>query len=449
MRNGGQEQHRGAGRSLPAIPGRRALTKPYRSIKKSLADRERKVSKQPLHAPFGRRPWPFAALAILAFALAGCASAGSSGPSAGRVSRISDEMIAGSGIKVVDVNDAVAHQILNQSRPLLFSEQLGEGLAGSSVIGPGDIIDISIIEAPPAVLFTGALGGSINATGSTVRPTTVSSGLELPQQQIDLSGRISVPFAGSIQAAGRTPQEIGSEIVRRLRGKAHDPQVVVRRVDNATSTVAVLGEVQQSGRIGLTGKGERLLEVLASAGGTKQPIAKSVVQITRGDRTIALPLSTVVDDARQNIVLQSNDVVTVSFQPYTFTALGAVGTSSEVPLEATAVSLSQALGRVGGLADNRAHVKGVFVFRFEDPAALDPQLLINARTTPDGKIPVIYRVDMSDPATLLVAQRFPIKNKDVLYVANAPLTDFAKFVNIVASLTFTAVNLGNTVARQR
>jgi polysaccharide export outer membrane protein len=380
-------------------------------------------------------------------ALAGCASAGSSGPSAGRVAKISDETIAGAGIKVVEVNDAVAHQILNQSRPVLFSEQLGEGNARSPEIGPGDIIDISIIEAPPAVLFTGGRAGTIDAAGSTVRPTTVSSGLELPQQQIDLSGRITVPFAGSIQAAGRTPQQIEREIVSRLRGKAHDPQVVVRRVGNATATVAVLGEVQQSGRIPLTGKGERLLEVLASAGGTKQPIAKSVVQVTRGDRTIALPLSTVVDDARQNIILQSNDIVTVSFQPYTFTALGALGTNAEVPLEATAVSLSQALGRVGGLADNRAHVKGVFVFRFEDPAALDPQLLINARTTPDGKIPVIYRVDMSEPATLLVAQRFPIKNKDVLYVANAPLTDFAKFVNIVASLTFTAVNLGNTVAQ--
>lgn len=397
----------------------------------------------------GRRRWKLASLTLFVFALVGCASAGSSGPSAGRVSKIKDHAIAGSGIKVVDVTDAVAHQILNQSRPTLFSEQLGEGSARSSEIGPGDIIDISIIEAPPAVLFTRALGGTIDAAGSTVRQTTVSSGLELPQQQIDLNGRITVPFAGSIQAAGRTPQDIEREIVRRLRGKAHDPQVVVRRVGNATATVAVLGEVKQSGRVSLTGKGERLLEVLASSGGTTQPIGKSVVQVTRGDRTITLPLSTVVDDARQNIILQPNDVITVSFQPYTFTALGAIGTNAEVPLEATTVSLSQALGRVGGLADNRAHIKGVFVFRFEDPAALDPQLLVNARTTPDGKIPVIYRVDMSDPATLLVAQRFPIKNKDVLYVANAPLTDFAKFVNIVASLTFTAVNLGNTVARNR
>ncbi|WP_246444476.1 hypothetical protein [Sphingomonas sediminicola] len=88
-----------------------------------------------------------------------------------------------------------------------------------------------------------------------------------------------------------------------------------------------------------------------------------------------------MSDSRQNVILEPGDVVTVFYQPYTFTALGATGSNAEVPLEATEVSLSQALGRVGGLQDNRADVKGVFVFRFEDPRALDPSLLAGARTT--------------------------------------------------------------------
>ncbi|WP_222949926.1 hypothetical protein [Sphingomonas sediminicola] len=60
---------------------------------------------------------------------------------------------------------------------------------------------------------------------------------------------------------------------------------------------------------------------------------------------------------------------------------------------------------------------------------------------------MIYRVDMTNPATFLVAQNFPIKNKDVLYTANAPLTDFVKFVNIISSMTYTIVNLGTSVTR--
>jgi len=386
-----------------------------------------------------------AGLILVAALLSGCASAGSSGPSASRVVKAGQQYIEASGIKVVDVSDTVARRLSDLGRPELFSDHLGAGVAEPTIIGPGDVVDINIVEAPPAVLYAGTISGSQLISGSSVRPNTVSTGLELPQQMVDLDGRISVPFAGSIQAAGRTPEQIEREIVSRLRGKAHDPQAIVRRVTNASSTVTVLGEVGQSGRIPLTAKGERVLDVLASVGGAKQPVSKSVIQITRGDRSLTLPLATVVADARQNVVLQTNDVVTVYYQPYTFTVLGATGANAEVPLEGTTVSLSQALGRVGGLQDNRADIRGVFVFRFEDPRALDPSLTANARTTPDGKIPVIYRVDMTNPATFLVAQTFPIKNKDVLYVANAPLTDFAKFVGIVSSLTYTLVNIGNTV----
>lgn len=387
------------------------------------------------------------ALALATGLVAGCASVGSSGPSTGRVTKAGQQYIEASGIKIVDVTDTVARRLSDLNRPPLFSQELGGGFVEPTVIGPGDVVDITIVEAPPAVLFSNTVSAAQLITGTSLRPNTVSSGLELPQQMVDLDGRISIPFAGSIQAAGRTPQQIEREIISRLRGKAHDPQAVVRRVTNATDTVTVLGDVGQSGRIPLTAKGERILDVLASAGGAKQSLSKSVIQITRGDHSLTLPLATVVSDARQNIVLEPNDVVTIYFQPYTFTVLGATGTNAEVPLEGTTVTLSQALGRVGGLQDNRADIRGVFLFRFEDPRALDPALVAGARTTADGKIPVIYRVDMKNPATLLVAQTFPIKNKDVLYVANAPLTDFAKFVGIVSSLTYTVVNLGTTVAR--
>ena len=385
-------------------------------------------------------------LILVTALVAGCASVGSSGPSTGRVVKAGQQYIEASGIKVVDVTDSVARRLADLNQPPLFSQELGSGFAGPTIVGAGDVVDITIVEAPPAVLFSNAVSATQLITGTSLRPNTVSTGLELPQQMVDLNGLITVPFAGSIQAAGRTPQQIEREIVSRLRGKAHDPQVVVRRVTNATATVTLLGEVGQSGRIPLTAKGERILDVLASAGGAKQSVSKSVIQITRGDRTLTLPLSTVVSDGRQNIVLQPNDVVTVYFQPYTFTVLGATGTNAEVPLEGTTVSLSQALGRVGGLQDNRADIRGVFLFRFEDPRALDPSLVAGARTTADGKIPVIYRVDMKNPATFLVAQTFPIKNKDLLYVANAPLTDFAKFAGIVSSLTYSVVNLGSTIA---
>jgi polysaccharide export outer membrane protein len=144
----------------------------------------------------------------------------------------------------------------------------------------------------------------------------------------------------------------------------------------------------------------------------------------------------VIKDPHQNIRLQPDDVVTALFQPYSFTALGATGRNEELPFEGTGITLAQALGRVAGLQDQRADVRGVFIFRLEDPSALGLAPGTEIRTTPDGKVPVIYRVDMKNPATFFIAQGFPIRNKDVLYVTNAPLAEVQKFVNVLSSTIF-------------
>jgi polysaccharide export outer membrane protein len=75
---------------------------------------------------------------------------------------------------------------------------------------------------------------------------------------------------------------------------------------------------------------------------------------------------------------------------------------------------------------------------------VSPAIAATARHTPDGRIPVIYVVDLKDPASLFVAQTFPIRDKDVLYVSRAPLSDLQRFVTIAASMVFPVVNLSHT-----
>ncbi|GMM61351.1 polysaccharide biosynthesis/export family protein [Novosphingobium sp. IK01] len=368
--------------------------------------------------------------ACIAMTLSACAAMPASGPSSRIIkNEMSDKAkAAGSIIEVVDVTGPVTRQILAADHPALFSRDLGEGHAIGSSIGKGDVLDIAIWEAPPAALF-GSAGGDprLTSSGSTARGTT------MPEQMVDSDGRITVPFAGRILAAGHTPQEISHDIATRLMGKAHQPQVIVRLVRNAAATVTVVGDVPASTRFPLTAKGERVLDALAGAGGVRQPVNKVTIQITRGQSTSSMPLETVIRAPRQNVILQPDDVMTVLFQPFSFVALGATGKNEEIPLEATGVNLTQALGRVAGLQDSRADVRGVFIFRFEDPAALLPELRSTAKLTPDGKVPVVYRVNMKDPATFFIAQNFQIHNKDVLYVSNAPLADFQKFVNVIYS----------------
>lgn len=91
-------------------------------------------------------------------------------------------------------------------------------------------------------------------------------------------------------------------------------------------------------------------------------------------------------------------------------------------------SLAQALARSGGLVDQRADARGVFVFRFERADA------------PGGEPrPVVYRVDLKEPSSLFVAQQFEVQPRDVLYVANAPGAELQKFLNLLLPLVNPAV----------
>ena len=386
-----------------------------------------------------------AAIVVL-MSLAACSSLGGSGPSSRAIHSASSSSVGNANIKIVDVTDDVTRQMLILGRPKLFSETLGDAPPVGTILGRGDVVEVSIWEAPPAALFGTSASFGPRDTGAELSSSAgTTQRTSMPAMIVDSNGNISIPFAGSIPAAGRTPRQVEQQITSRLARKAHDPQVFLRIVENANANVTVMGDVGTNGRVPLGPRGERLLDILASAGGVKQPVGKMTIQITRADQVVSLPLESVIKDPAQNIRLQSNDVVTALYQPFSFTSLGATGTSAEIPFEATGLTLAQALGRVGGLKDDRANARGVFIFRFEDPAALTPADAATARPTPDGRVPVIYRVDLADPKTLFVAQSFPIRNRDVLYVTNAPLGDLQKFVGIVSSLAFTVIGLGQAV----
>jgi polysaccharide export outer membrane protein len=258
---------------------------------------------------------------------------------------------------------------------------------------------------------------------------------------VSSDGTINVPFAGQIAVSGLSTQQVDKEIEERLKNKANHPQVIVRLTHNNSEHVTVVGEVNSSVRMPLTSLGEKLLDALAAAGGVKQPIGKIMIQLTRGAHVFALPLETIILDPDQNIALRAGDVITALYQPLSFTVLGATGKNDEVDYEAKGISLAQALARSGGLIDARADAKGVFIFRFESVGALGwPSKPI---TAPDGKVPVIYWVNLKDPASFFIAQTFPVRNKDLIYVSNAPAAELQKFLNIVGSITSPILNLGS------
>jgi polysaccharide export outer membrane protein len=342
------------------------------------------------------------------------------------------------GIRIIELTQDFTRAFPPTADPG-FAETLGNPPPLGTVIGPGDVLEISIWEAPPATLFSSQV---VNSSIETARSST------LPPYEVGQSGRIGVPFAGSVPVVGRTLLQVEKDITERLSRKAHLPQVTVRLVRSISATVSVIGEVNTSTRMPLTQKGEHLLDALAAAGGTKQSVDKMTVQITRGAVTQSMPLQTVIRDPRQNIALRADDVVTAIYRPYSFTALGASTRTDEILFEATGLTLAQALGRIGGLQDGRADPKGVYLFRWEDPSKLPPA---DAGTTvtadANGRVPVIYKINMRDPAIYFAMQNFYLHDRDVVYVATSQVSEFQRFLSIMASTVLPIVAVDNAVNR--
>jgi polysaccharide export outer membrane protein len=379
-------------------------------------------------------PFVLCALALMS----GCAHQfPSSGPNLKEVQASDGSGDAATGVvQLVDIDARVARRLAQQRQFKPFAA-IGTSPVDPQQIGKGDVLDIDIWEAPPGTLFgsaTPSAGAAAAAGPSTSHATT------LPGQMVDAEGTITVPFAGRIPVVGMTPTQVQAEIVKRLKGKAHEPEVLVRVGHSAASSVTVVGEVANSTHVQLTAGGERLLDALAAAGGVRMPVNKMTVQVTRGQEFQSLPLDLIIRDPRQNIALQPGDVVTAISQPMSFTALGATAKNDEIPFEAQGINLAQALARAGGLVDARSNPEGVFVFRMERADALDwPHKPV--ATTPDGLVPVVYRIDLHDPASFFVMQSFPMNDKDLMYVSNAPVAELQKFLNLVFSLVYPLTNV--------
>lgn len=350
-------------------------------------------------------------------------------------------------VHLVDITGAVTQRLQLAERGDSLAQRLGDAaLTDTSLIGMGDTLDVSIWEAPPSLLFGSGGGLSAGVIGAA---SMNAQGSSFPAQMVASDGTIQIPFAGMIQAAGRTAPEIQREIEARLSRKANKPQALVRVQRNATSTVTIVGEVAQNTKIPLTAKGERLLDAIAAAGGSRQPIEKVMVQVTRDSQVVSMPLEKVVKDPRQNIILAAGDVVSVTYQPKSFTILGAAGKNAEINFESTGVSLAQALGRAGGLQTDRSDAYGVFVFRYEYPQVLG-NVPANIPRGADGRVPVVYRANLKDPLAFLNLQAFPMRDKDIVYIADAPSVDLQKFlgvlsssVGIVSSSIYSINNLSN------
>lgn len=303
--------------------------------------------------------------------------------------------------------------------------------------GIGDVLSVTIFEAAAGGLFIPAEAG--------VRPGNY---VTLPDQAVDNAGNITVPYAGSIKAAGRTAVEVQRDIVNAIRNRAIEPQAVVAVTQQRTSLISVLGEVNTPVRYAAaaSGAGDRVLDSITRAGGIKGQGFESWVMLERGGRRATVPFENLVMSPGNNIYVQPGDRVYVYREQQKFIALGATGQSGEFNFDAWRINLAEAVGKAGGLIDAQADPDAVFMYRAE-PRDVAERLGVDVSKFPGAAtVPVIFSINFRDPGGFFLATKIQMRNGDIIFVSNArsvEVTKFLQYLRVILATTSDAINTVN------
>jgi polysaccharide export outer membrane protein len=325
---------------------------------------------------------------------------------------------------IVDINKASISALDRAPRPSLIRRFGNKAPVPAQEIGVGDVVSVSIFEA----------GTGLFAAGGGVTPTAVDGAhsVTLPAQVVDQRGNILVPYAAKpIRAVGRTPMQVAQAIQQALASQASQPQVIVTVPESPSATASVLGDQTGAAMVPLNIKGERLLDVVAQGGGIKSLPAETFITLTRAGSSETVDLPSILKDPAENIYIRPGDTIYVTRHPQTYTALGAVSSSGELPIDQEPFTLAQAVGRAGGLSPNAADASAVFLFRFESRAVFREMQPNSPLLAARQAVPVVYRLNFEDPRSYFYAQQFPIRSHDIVYVGTASSVEFLKFLSVV------------------
>jgi polysaccharide export outer membrane protein len=291
--------------------------------------------------------------------------------------------------------------------------------------GIGDVVSVTIFEA--------AAGGLFIPSEAGVRPGNF---VTIPDQQVDNSGNITVPYAGAVRALDRTPADVQQSIVNALKNRAIEPQVIVALSKQNTSLISVLGEVNAPARFGLSYAGEKILDEITRAGGPKGQGYDTWVTLERDGKRATVPFGALIYDSRNNIFARPNDTIYVYREPQTFVAFGASGQQGQFNFDAWRISLAEATAKAGGLNDTLADPASVFVYRGETRDVAS-KLGIDITKFEGPIIPVVFEINYRDPAGYFLASKFQMRNKDVVFASNAIAVEHAKIMNYIRLVTAT------------
>jgi polysaccharide export outer membrane protein len=237
--------------------------------------------------------------------------------------------------------------------------------------------------------------------------------------RIDMSGDVTIPYAGRLHAAGLTTQGLEQAIEVSLAKIIKEPSVVVGVAEFHSQAVSVLGEVNTAGQYQVQGQ-KKLLEAISLAGGFSEDVGNTVT-ITRDLKWGRVPLPNAHDDGtgqfsiaslsvknilhasspEQNIQVMPGDVISVSKAEIVY-VVGSVAKPGGFPMgQDETLSALQVISLAEGLTSTAA-TQNAKIIRLAQGSKARTELAVNLKQLLAGH-----------------AADVPLQPGDILFVPNS------------------------------
>ncbi|EJL33827.1 polysaccharide biosynthesis/export family protein [Novosphingobium sp. AP12] len=378
----------------------------------------------------GRKSFQIAsALMMAGTMLAGCSSLPQNAPTSRNIVKASQSPANTLNYKIVELDAALASTPPQRNELGLVKMASFANIPApnrSDMVLPGDILLVSVYEVGVSLFGGPAPTSAATPTAPGLPPSAAAHNIPVTVRE---DGNISLPYIGTLKANGFYPEELAEQIGTRLAPYSQSPQVQVAISQSVGNAAYVNGAVAKSGRYPLTSAHERLLDVIALAGGSAIDVNDAELHFTRRGESATLRLADLRAEDRANIQVLPGDRIEIRKQRKSITVFGATDRVSEIGFEAPNLSLAEALARSTGPADSRANARGVYLFRLERDSSGDVLQ------------PVIYHIDMMNPQTYFLTQMFQMQDKDVILYSNSSSNLTQKFVGMLNMLFSPALGI--------
>jgi polysaccharide export outer membrane protein len=197
--------------------------------------------------------------------------------------------------------------------------------------------------------------------------------------------------------------------------------VIVTIEESITNSLVLAGEVNRPGRVPLNTTSETLVDIMALAGGYRGEAKDLVARVERRGERFEIRLSDLFDSPQQDVPVGPGDRITLVSRPQSFSVLGAANRAEQIRFARGRIALAEAVALAGGANPNLGDAGAVFVFRYVTNAAREVE-------------PIVYHLNMKRPNALFLAQRFAMRDGDLLYIGNAEANQPTKLVQLVSQL---------------